>query len=1064
MLHRLIDWCVQNKFLVVAGTLVAVGAGVFALRNTPLDAIPDLSDPQVIIRTDWEGRSPVLVEDQITYPLVSRMLAAPRTKAVRGVSMFGDSFVFVIFKEGTDLYWARSRVLEYLSQVAPQLPSDAQVRLGPDATGVGWVYQYALVDTSGKHSLADLRSFQDWYLRYWLQSVDGVAEVASIGGFERQYQVEVDPNRLIAYNIGLRDVVGAIKSSNMDVSGRTVEMGERQYFVIGKGYIQQLADLENVVVKSADGTPVLLRDLGRVTFGPQIRTGIAELDGQGEAVGGIVVMRHGENAYRVIQRVKDRIEEVKGGFPEGVKVVPTYDRSKVIGASIETLTRVLIEELVIVSLVIIVFLWHFRSALAAIVLLPLGVLLAFIPMSGLGITSNIMSLGGIAIAVGAMVDAAVVMIENAHKQLERAGPTADRTAVIVAAVKQVGRPIFFALLVITISFLPVFTLVAQEGRLFKPLAFTKTFAMFFAAMLSVTIVPVLMVWSIRGRLLSETRHPISRALHRVYEPVVRWVLRHPAVTVALAVLSVMVTAPVVFGLRIGGRQVIQPLGVVFMPDLYEGDLLAMPTAFPGIPIETARRTLQLQDAMIKQVPEVERVFGKMGRSNTATDMAPLEMTETSVMLKPDDQWREEMKSGFGPWRHGDWQKLRLDLQRRIQIPGWPNWWLMPIKTRIDMVTTGARTDVTIKILGRDIDQLARLAAQAESLLRSVPGTGSIVPDPLNAGYYLDIIPNRAEAARYGLTVGEINEVIETAIGGKTLTTTVEGPERYTVIVRYPRDLRADPKALRNALISTPAGTQVPLGQLATIRQTAGPPVIRNEQGQRAAYVQVDVNDRDLGGYVTEAQALLTSKMHLPPGYSVVWSGFYENIARVRSRMLVVVPLTLLLIFFLLYLNFRGVGQVFIRLLSIPFGLVGSFWFLALMGYDLSVATIVGLIAMTGVAVETGIVMLVYLDEAFDHSVAAGRMTGPEALREAIVEGAVQRVRPKMMTVLCLILGLLPLMWSTGIGSDVAKPIAAPMVGGLLTSAVDTLIFIPAIYYLWKIPLVRRLAQRRAATA
>ncbi len=1063
----------------------AVGWGIWAILNVPLDAIPDLSDVQVIILTEWPGRSPDLVEDQITYPIVTSLLGAPRVKVVRGQSFFGLSFVYVIFRDGTDMYWARSRVLEYLSEVRGELPEGVTPTLGPDATGVGWVYQYALAEkpvcpVDGKVTsrqsdwervyqgkvfyfdsadcmaafdaapakyedrqrhvesgldLAALRTFQDWYLKYWLESVPGVSEVASVGGFEKQYQVTVDPNKLLAYRIPLKRVVAAIRAGNNDVGGRTIEFSGREYFVRGRGYLQSLSDLESIPLGThGEGTPILLRDVARVQEGPDLRRGIAELDGEGEAVGGIVVMRYGENALGVINRVKDRINEVRPALPEGTEIVTVYDRSELIEASIDTLREKLIEEIVIVSLVCIIFLFHFRSAIVAVIMLPTAVVLSFVPMYYLRLTSNIMSLGGIAIAIGAMVDAAIVMIENAHKQLERAAGREDRFQVIVRAAQQMGKPLFFSLLVITVSFLPVFTLEAQEGRLFKPLAFTKTFSMFFAAFVSVTLVPILMVWLIRGRIRPEGQNPISRLLIRLYHPVVRSVLDHRVATVCLAGLVLLAT---IAAFAYPGYLA---LGREFMPELNEGDILYMPVTVPGISTTEAGKLLQLQDRIFRTFPEVERVFGKIGRAETATDPAPLSMVETTVLIKRESEWRPGMT----------WKKLLKEMQHALYLPGVTKGGLQwPIKTRIDMLTTGIRSPVGIKIFGPDLATIEGIGEQIESALRTVRGTEDVYAERVTGGSFVDIIPRRRDAARYGLGVEDVLDIVRTAIGGMNIDQTIEGRERYSINVRYPRELRDNVDELMRVLVATSSGAQVPLAQLADIRLTTGPPVIRDENGSLTGWVFVYVRDRDIGSYVADAQSAVSREVEFPPGYYPIWTGEYEAMQRIAKRLRLVLPLTLVIITVLLFMNFGSAVETGIVLLSVPFAAVGSFWLLHILNYNLSTAVWVGVIALAGVAAETGVVMIVYLDEAYANARTEGKMDTMGDLEEAVMEGAVQRVRPKMMTVLSTMLGLMPIMWSVGTGADVMKRIAAPMIGGMVSSTILTLAVIPAIYMMWR---------------
>lgn len=1039
MIERIIEYSAKNPFLVLLGVFFLSAWGYWALLKTPLDAIPDLSDVQVILYTEWPGRSPNLVEDQITYPIVTSMLGAPRVKYVRGASDFGFSYVYVIFQDGTDIYWARSRVLEYMSKIAGKLPENVNPILGPDATGVGWVFQYALVDETGKHDLAELRSYQDWYLRYQLQAVPGVAEVASVGGFIKQYQVNVDPNKLLAYHIPFNSLTQAIRMSNNDVGGRSIEMSEREYMVRGRGYLRSLEDLELVAVGvGRNGVPIFLKNVATINLGSEMRRGVTELDGKGEVVGGIVIMRYGENALNVIDRVKAKIKEIEPSLPEGMKIVTTYDRSDLILRTIATLKEGLIEVTIVVSLVSIVFLFHFRSALVVILSLPIAILLSFIAMGYLRLTSNVMSLGGIMIAIGVMVDAAIVMVENAHRRLEQMGPGTDRTQVVIDAAKEIGKPLFFSLVVITIAFMPVFTLGAQEGRLFKPLAFTKTFAMFFASMLSITLVPLLMVFLIRGRITPAEKNPINRLLIVMYEPVVRTSLRFRGWVITGALLLIVLTVPVF--LRLGSE---------FMPPLNEGTILYMPTALPGISITKATQVLQQQDALLARFPEVERVFGKIGRAETSTDPAPLSMAETTVTLKPEDQWRPGMT----------WDKLIAEMDRVVRFPGMVNIWWMPIQTRTEMLATGVRSAVGIKIYGSDLAEIDRIGKEIEGLLSGIPGTRGAFSERVTGGYYLDFIINRQEAARYNLTVQEVEEIIDAAIGGANVTTTVEGRERYTVNVRYARELRDDIERLKRVLVPTLTGTQVPLKQLAEIGVTTGPPMIKNENGLLAGIVYVDVAGRDLGGYVEEAKQVIAEKIQLPPGYSLGWAGSYQYLLRAKEHLKIVVPLTLLLVFVLLYLNFRSVGETLIVLLSIPFAIVGSILFLALLGYHLSIAVWVGIIALAGVAAETGVVMIIYLDEAFHRYRKEGRLRTRADLVDAVIEGAVLRVRPKMMTVATTIFGLLPIMWSHGAGADVMKRITAPMIGGMITSTILTLVVIPVIYIGWREWQIRRQEER-----
>ena len=1028
MIARLIEVSARNPVLVILCVLLLTVWGGWAVLDVPLDAIPDLSDVQVIVYTEWQGRSPTLIEDQITYPVVTSLLAGPKVKRVRGVSEYGVSYVYVIFEDRTDLYWARSRVLEYLQKLTGKLPAGVTPTLGPDATGVGWVFQYALVDESGTHDLAQLRSLQDWYLRYQLASVPGVAEVSSIGGFVKQYQIEVDPNVLAAYRMPIQTVIEAVRNSNAEVSGRVLEMAGTEYVIRGRGYLRSVDEIELIPVGTdGRGTPILVRDIGHVQLGPDQRRGIAELDGKGQTVGGIVIMRAGENALAVIERVKARLAEITPTLPQGVHIVPTYDRSDLIHRAIAVLREKLLEESLIVSLIALVFLFHVRSALVAIFILPVAVLLAFIPMAYLKITSNIMSLGGIAIAIGAMVDAAIVMVENAHKRLEQS-PQADRVETIIAAAKEVGRPLFFSLLVIAVSFLPIFALEAQEGRLFTPLAYTKTFSMLFATALSVTLAPVLMVLLIRGKVRPEAKNPLNRWLIALYRPILSGALRGRWLTVGVAVAAVALTAPV-----------FSRLGAEFMPPLNEGTILYMPTTVPGLSIPESAKVLQIQDQLLTTFPEVERVFGKMGKAPTATDPAFVGMAEITVTLKPEEQWRPGMT----------WDKLLDEMDAKLRIPGFPNIWWMPIQTRTEMITTGVRSPVGIKVLGPDLKTIERIGLEIEQALATVPGTRSAFAERLNEGFYLDLTVNRREAARYGLTVGDVQEVITTAIGGETVTTTVEGRERYPVNVRYKRELRDDPDRLKRVLIPTPTGAQIPLGQIAEMVITQGPPSIADEAGSLAGLVSVSVSGRDLRGYVQDAQRAVHELVTLPSGYRLIWTGQYEHLVRAEERLKLVVPVTLAVILLLLYLNFRSLAKSLIVLLSVPFAAIGAIWYLHYLGYNLSVAVWVGIIALAGVAAETGVVMLVYLDEVYERRVRESRMTTAQDLRDAIMEGAVQRVRPKMMTVAAIMGGLLPIMWTTGTGADVMKRIAAPMIGGMVSSTLLTLVVIPVLYMLWR---------------
>jgi Cu(I)/Ag(I) efflux system membrane protein CusA/SilA len=1032
MIERIIGWSARNGFLVGMFVLFLMAWGIWVMARTPLDALPDLSDTQVIVFTEWPGRSPDLIEDQITYPLVTSMLGAPKIKYVRGQSFLGLSFVYIVFEDGTDMYWARSRVVEYLQGVGDRLPKGVSPTLGPDATGVGWVFQYALVDDTGQQSLADLRSFQDWSLRYSLQSVPGVAEVASIGGFVKQYQVQVDPVKLQGYGIGLSEVIRAIRRSNNEVGGRVIEASEREYMVRGRGYITSLDDLRVIPVGTdQQGTPITIRDISHVTIGPDSRRGIAELDGTGEVVGGIVIMRYGENALEVIERVKQKLHDLKPSMPKGIRVVPVYDRSDLILRAIETLKEKLIEISIVVSLVSLLFLFHVRSAFVPILLIPVAVLLSFIAMYYLGISSNVMSLSGIAIAIGTMVDAVIVMVENAHRRLEEwehQGRLGSRTTIIIRAAQEVGKPLFFSLLIITVSFLPIFTLEAQEGRLFQPLAFTKTFAMFFAALASITLAPLLMCWFIRGRITSEHRNPVNRLLLWVYTPLVKSVLRFRWLVVGMAIGGVLMTWPL-----------FEKLGAEFMPPLNEGTILYMPTTLPGLPIQKAGQILQTQDRLLKEFPEVDRVFGKMGRARTATDPAPLNMAETMVTLKPQDEWRPGMT----------WDKLIEEMDQRISIPGMPNIWWMPIQTRTEMLATGIRSSLGIKILGPQLQELERLGVQIEGLLQSLDGTRSAYAERVTGGYYLDIDVNRVAAARYGLTVADVQDVIESAIGGKNITWTVEGRERYPINVRYPRELRQDVDALKRILVTTPQGQHIPLAQLSSIAKTTGPPSIRDENGSLASIVFVDVAGTDLGSYVENAKALVQEHVTLPAGYSLQWAGQYQYLERAQQQLLIVIPLTLFLIFILLYLNFQSIPRCLLVLLSVPFSLVGAMWYLNFLGYHLSVAVWVGLIALAGVAAETGVIMIIFLDEACARWQKENRLHSLTDLRDAVIEGAVLRVRPKIMTASAIFLGLLPIMWSHGTGADVMKRIAAPMIGGIVTATILTLLVIPALYLIWR---------------
>ncbi len=1037
MLERIIEGSVKNRFLVVLLTLLIGSAGVYALFRTPVDAIPDLSDIQVIVHTEYPGQAPQVVEDQVTYPLTTAMLAVPFAKVVRGYSYFGSSFVYIIFEDGTDPYWARSRVLEYLNYVGDRLPSGVTPALGPDATGVGWVFEYVL-NGDNRHDLQQLRTIQDWFLRYELMSVPGVAEVASIGGYVKQYQVEVDPNKLLAYNVPLSKVRMALQRSNSDVGGRLIEMGETEFMVRGLGYIQSIEDVENTPVGvDENGTPILIRNIAHVHLGPELRRGLIDWNGEGETVGGIVVMRYGENALKTIDAVKEKLEELKRGLPEGVTIHTAYDRSGLIKRAITNLKEKLLEESIIVALVIMLFLLHVRSAFVVIITLPLGILIAFFVMHIQGLNANIMSLSGIAIAIGAMVDAAIVMVENAHKHLERQGGKKDHWRVVVEATKEVGPALFYSLLIITLSFLPVFTLQAQEGRLFKPLAFTKTYVMAASALLSITIVPVLMGYFVRGRILPEKKNPVSRLLIGAYRPVIQGVLRFRWLTI---VVSLMILGATVYPL---GK-----LGSEFMPPLNEGDLLYMPTTDPGISITKAKEILQQTDKIIKSFPEVEHVMGKAGRAGTATDPAPLSMLETTITLKPEHEWREGLTMDL----------LIRELDDAINFPGLTNAWTMPIKTRIDMLSTGIKTPVGIKLMGPDLTVLSDLSQQVAAVVQTIPGTLSAFPDKAVGGNFLDYRINREEAARYGLTVGDVQDVIMSAIGGMNITQTVEGLERYPVNVRYSRELRDNLPALNRVLIPTPTGAQIPLSYVADFNIVKGPPVIKSENARKTSWVYVDIRDTDVGTYVNHARTAINEQITFPEGYSIVWSGQYEYIERARQRLQLVVPITLLVIFVLLYLTFRNVTASLIVMLSLPFSVVGGIWLLYALDYHLSVAVGVGFIALAGVAAETGVVMLIYLNQAYGERLSQGKMNSLKDLYNAIIAGAVDRVRPKMMTVITIMAGLLPILWGTGTGSEMMKRIVAPMVGGMISSTILTLIVIPVIYYLWKSHSLRRQAK------
>jgi Cu(I)/Ag(I) efflux system membrane protein CusA/SilA len=1073
MIERIIEFSARNRFLILIFTVVAVVAAFHWMREVPLDAIPDLSDTQVIIYSRWD-RSPDIIEDQVTYPIVTAMLGAPKIKAIRGFSDFGYSYVYVIFEDGTDIYWARSRTIEYLSKILPRLPEGVKTELGPDATSVGWVYQYALVDKTGQNDLAQLRTFQDWYLRYQLQSVPGVAEVASVGGFQKQYQVNINPNALNAYNIALPTVIQAIRDGNNDVGGRVVEFSGAEYMVRGRGYAKSIPDIEQIVVgRDPQGTPILVKQLGNITLGPDIRRGIADLDGEGDTAGGIVIMRAGENALNVIQRVKDKLEEVKSSLPKGVEVVSTYDRSELIERSIDTLEEELLVEVIIVSAVILIFLWHIPSAIIPILTIPISVILAFIPMYFMGLTSNIMSLTGIAISIGVLVDGAIVEVENAYKRLEQwsaGGRQGDFHLIRLQALKEVGPSVFFSLLVIAIAFMPVFTLVDQEGRLFKPLAYTKNLAMAIAALLAITLDPAMRMlftrmdyvhfrprwlsWLVNtvtvGRYYPEEQHPISKRLFRVYEPVCNFVLRHKALVIAGALGLVLATIPVYF-----------QLGSEFMPPLDEGTLFYMPTTMPGLSVTQAQLLLGSMDRTLRVFPEVERVFGKAGRAETSTDPAPFSMMEITIVLKPHDQWRTQRRwySDLPAWLQAPWRRIWPDristeelvaeMDRAMQFPGVVNAWTMPIKARIDMLSTGVRTPVGIKILGSDLQEIEGLGTHLEMILNQVPGTRSVFAERTGGGYFLDFTLTRDELARHGLTIKEAEMIIMSAVGGEPITTTVEGRERYTINVRYARELRDDLDKLQRVLVPTPAGAHVPLAELADLHLVSGPGMIRDENGMLSGYVYVDIAGRDVGGYVEEAKTLVQKELQLPTGYTLTWSGQYENMLRVRERLKVVVPITFFLIFVLLYANTRSVVKASIVMLAVPFSLIGAIWYLWLLDYHVSIAVWVGMIALMGLDAETGVFMLLFLDLSYYEAVRKGKMRTYDNLREAIIHGAVKRIRPKMMTVVAAMMGLFPIMWSLGTGADMMKRIAAPMIGGLVTSFILELLVYPPIYAIWK---------------
>ncbi len=1068
MIARVIEWCAHNRFLVFTGVLLLVLAGIWSMGQIPLDALPDISDVQVIIHTNWEGEPPNIIEDQVTYPIVTSLLAAPHVKAVRAQTMFNDSYVFVVFEDGTDIYWARSRVLEYMQQITGRLPEGVHPAIGPDATGAGWVYEYALVDRSHKHSLADLRTLQDWHLRYQLETVPGVAEVATIGGFVRQYQVNLDPNKLLAYGIPLSTVIDRVKSSTNEVGGRVLELSGTRYMIRGLGYLKSLADLENVPVMAKNGTPVMIKDLGRVSFGPDIRDGVAEWQGEGETVGGIVVMRYGLNALNVINGVKKKLAEIKGSLPPGVEIVAGYDRAGLIQDSIRTLQRDLLEEAVIVSLVIIIFLFHFRSALIPILTLPIAVVASFIPMYYLHVSSNIMSLGGMALAIGVLVDAAIVMVENGYRHLsERSATTepqpasdihtangpivaepatkpteskkqvlseSERRRILIGGAKQVGPALFFSLLIIVVSFLPVFLLEAQEGRMFKPLAWTKTLAVGFSSLLAITIVPVLMVMFIRGKLRPESENPVSRITQALYLPVLRLCLKYRKTTLLVNLVFLIVTFPLMF--RLGSQ---------FMPPLYEGSSLYMPTSLPGISIVEASRLLQEQDRILRTFPEVETVFGVVGRSDSATDNAPLDMYDTTVMLKPREQWPPGMT----------YEKLILAMDEKLQFPGLTNTWTMPVENRLDMALTGIKTPVGMKIQGPSIDGIQQLGAQIQQILSSVSQVRSVFAERVAQGFYVNVDVNRPEAAKYGLTIADVQQAVTSGIGGMNMATNIEGRERYAINVRYERDFRDNVDELRRVLIGTPSGAQIPLDQVATISFSHGPAMIRDEDGQLTGYVYIDLNTTDYGGFVGQASKELQQKLKLPAGYIYQWSGEYEFELRAKERLKIILPIVFFVIFMLLYMVFHSVTESMVLIFPTFYAMTGGLILQWLLKYNFSVAVWVGYIALFGIAVETGVVMVVYLHEALDHRLAKGVPLKHEDIEAAVIEGAVQRLRPKLMTVCAVLASLIPILWETGIGSDVMKPIAAPIVGGMITSTIHVLILVPVFFALMKERALRR---------
>src|SRR5580704_6560194 len=1030
MISRVIEWCAHNRFLVFTGVLLLTLTGIWSMGHIPLDALPDISDVEVIIHTNWEGEPPNIIEDQVTYPIVTALLAAPNVKAVRAQTMFNDSYVFVVFEDGTDIYWARSRVLEYLQTIAGRLPADVHPAIGPDATGAGWVYEYVLVDHTHKYSLADLRTLQDWHLRYQLETVPGVAEVASIGGFVRQYQVNLDPTKLLAYGIPLSTVIDRVKSSTNEVGGRVLELSGSRYMIRGLGYLKSLADLENVPVMAKNGTPVVIKDLGRVSFGPDMREGVAEWQGEGETVGGIVVMRYGLNALTVINGVKKKLEEIKGSLPPGVDVVRGYDRAGLIQESIKTLQRDLLEEAVIVSLVIIIFLFHFRSAVIPIITLPIAVTMAFIPMYHLHVSSNIMSLGGLALAIGVLVDAAIVMVENGYRHLsENASPNeVDRRRILIDAAKQVGPALFFSLVIIVVSFLPVFLLEAQEGRMFKPLAWTKTLAVGFSSFLAITLVPVLMVMFIKGKLRPESANPISRITQALYLPVLRLCLRYRKTTLLLNLIFLLVTFPLIF-----------KMGSQFMPPLYEGSALYMPTSLPGISITQASQLLQEQDRILRSFPEVETVFGAVGCSDSATDNAPLDMYDTTVMLKPREQWPAGMT----------YEKLIQAMDEKLQFPGLTNTWTMPVQNRLDMALTGIKTPVGMKLQGTNLGQIQQLGAQVQQILSGLPQVRSVFAERVSQGFYINIDTNRLEAAKYGLTIADVQQAVASGIGGMNVAENVEGRSRYPINVRYQRDFRDNVAEISRVLIATPSGAQIPIGEVAKISFSRGPAMIRDEDGQLTGYVYMDLNTTDYGGFVDQASQLLRQKLQLPAGYAYQWSGEYEFQLRAKERMKIIMPVVFFVIFLLLYMVFHSLTEAMVLILPTFYAMTGGLILQWLLGYNFSVAVWVGYIALFGIAVETGVVMVVYLHESLDKRIASGRPLTEADIHEAAIEGAVHRLRPKLMTVSAVLASLIPILWASGIGSDVMKPIAAPMVGGMITSTIHVLILVPVFFVLMK---------------